>query len=202
MTTIEEEKYRLRKKMERLRGAMGEEESRDKSQQACGHVLEHPIFVNQQDYSKLTVCTYMPFRSELDITPLMEWCWQQGVNVLVPRANRLKQSLQLHWIESYVDLETGAWGIRELKESAQAWDEKTPIDVVIIPGLSFDLQGGRLGYGGGYYDRFIRTCQRASWVNPVQIAIAFDMQLVEHVPMESHDLKIDKIITESGIMKE
>lgn len=200
MTSIEEEKYHLRKKMEKLRGEISAQESEEKSAQACRHALNHPLF-QQARQSPMTVCTYMPFRSELDITPVMEWCWQQGIRVLVPRANRMTQTLHLHRIESYDDLETGAWGIREPMETVQAWDPKTPIDLLIIPGLAFDLHGGRLGYGGGYYDRFVRNCQRAEWPQPLQMAIAFDLQLVEKVPMEAHDLSIDLLITERGIIK-
>lgn len=202
MTSIEEEKYRLRKKMEQLRGEIEEEESESRSRQACEHVLAHPLFAQKEEHAELTVCTYMPFRSELDITSVLAWCWQQGIKVLVPRANRLERSLHLHWIKSYDDLETGAWGIREPKTTVEEWDRNTPIDVIIVPGLAFDIQGGRLGYGGGYYDRFIRSCQRASWDDPIQLAVAFDMQLVDKVPMEEHDLEIDIIITESGIVKD
>jgi len=201
MTNIEEEKYLLRKKMERLRGAMEEQESREKSEQACKHLLDHPLFANQKDYSKLTLCTYMPFRSEIDITPVMEWCWVQGIKVLIPRANRLQRSLTLYWIESYADVETGAWGIREPKDNALVWDQKCSIDMILIPGLAFDLQGGRVGYGGGYYDRFVKACHRSTQVKPIHMAAAFDLQIVDQVPMESHDLKIDSIITESGIIK-
>lgn len=187
--------------MESSRGAIKEEEGRDKSQQACSRVLEYPIFAEERERAELTVCTYMPFRSELDIAPVMEWCWDQNIKVLVPRANRLDRSLILHWIESYDDLETGAWGIREPKESAEPWDRHTPIDLIIMPGLAFDLQGGRLGYGGGYYDRFIRSCQRSSGKEPIKMAVAYDLQIVDQVPMEDHDIKIDVIITESGTMK-
>lgn len=201
MTSIEEEKYILRKRIERLRGNLEEQVSREKSDLACKHLIDHPLFADQKDYSKLTICTYMPFRSELDITPLMEWCWQKGIKVLIPKANRLNKSLQLHLIKSYADVETGSWGIREPRDTALAWDQLTPIDIIFIPGLAFDLQGGRVGYGGGYYDRFVRSCARTSQVKPIHAAVAFDLQLVDQVPMEAHDLKIDKVFTESGVVK-
>jgi 5-formyltetrahydrofolate cyclo-ligase len=201
MTTIEEEKYILRKRIERLRGELKEEDSREKSELACKRLIEHPLFADQQDYSKLTLCTYMPFRSELDITPVMEWCWKKGVKVLIPKANRLQKSLHLHCIESYADVATGAWGIREPRDTAVAWDQITSIDIMLVPGLAFDLQGGRLGYGGGYYDRFVRNCERTLQTKPVYAAVAFDTQLVEQVPMEDHDLRINKIFTESGTVK-
>lgn len=183
-----------------MRASIPEADHRRKSEQASRHMLAHPFFVAGE--KPRTICTYMPFRSELDITPVMEWCWQQGINVLVPRANRMDRSLHLHWINSYDDLESGAWGIREPKQSLPEWDVSTAIDAIIVPGLAFDLQGGRLGYGGGYYDRFIRSLRRAPWKSPLLIAIAFASQIVDAVPMEGHDLECDVIITERGIMKQ
>lgn len=199
MTSIEEEKYHLRKKMEKQRDGLSEQERDEKSEQACQHVLAHPLF-SLPKQSSFTVCTYMPFRSELDITPVMAWCWEQGFHVLVPRANRMRRTLHLHRIESYHDVETGAWGIREPKDTAEAWNGERPIDLIITPGLAFDTQGGRLGYGGGYYDRFMRSYQRAGLPQPVRMAIAYDMQVVDKVPMDTHDLSVDLLVTESGML--
>lgn len=202
MTPMEEEKYKLRKHMEKLRDAIHIEEREEKSKQACEHVLAHPIFAQDNKEGPLTICTYMPFRSELDIAPVMEWCWEQNIRVLVPRAHRLSRTLHIHAIKSYDDLETGAWGIREPKHNAPSWELDSPIDVMIIPGLAFDEHGGRLGYGGGYYDRFVRSFQRVfenkQWKLPLLMSVAYDLQLVDAVPMDRHDFKIDVIITESG----
>lgn len=202
MTPLEEEKYKLRKKMEKARDAIGAEESEKKSKQACEHVLAHSILTQRPMDKPLTICTYMPFRSELNIAPVMEWCWEQNIRVLVPRAHRLTRTLHIHAIKSYNDLETGAWGIREPKHNAPSWELDSPIDLMIIPGLAFDVRGGRLGYGGGYYDSFVRSFQRVfqrkQWKSPLLMSVAFDLQVVDHVPMERHDFKIDVIITESG----
>ena len=68
--------------------------------------------------------------------------------------------------------------------------EPAHINCVIVPGAAFDVQGGRLGLGGGYYDRFLPRA-----VNAVKVALACDFQLVEALPLEEHDAKIDAVIT-------
>lgn len=175
--------------------------SQSKSQETCKHLIEHPLFMNRSDKEDFTVCMYMPFRSELDITPCIEWCWEKGIKVLIPKAHRLQQTLTLHWINSYADVETGSWGIREPTAQAKEWTQGLPIDIMLVPGLAFDLDGGRLGYGGGYYDRFIRGLDRMSEHKAHRVSVAFQFQIVDQVPMETHDIRVDTLITENGMVK-
>ena len=71
------------------------------------------------------------------------------------------------------------------------------IDVVIVPGSAFDREGGRMGYGGGFYDAFLRRLRPEAR----RIGIGFEAQLVEHVPCEEHDLCVDLLVTEERVLE-
>lgn len=87
-------------------------------------------------------------------------------------------------------LEIGAFNILTVKENLRRFIEPAQIDCVIVPGAAFDIHGGRLGLGGGYYDRFLPRA-----VNAKKIALAYDFQVVESLPTEIHDAKVDAIFT-------
>ena len=90
------------------------------------------------------------------------------------------------------DLIAGRWDIPEPRPGLPLVDPAT-IDVVIVPGSAFDRAGGRMGYGGGFYDTFLTRLRP----DARRIGIGFDLQVVERVPREAHDLCVDLIVTET-----
>jgi len=152
--------------------------------------------------SKAAFMVYVPFRSELDLTKLIEWGWQSGREVIVPRCIAADRSMTLHYLRSWDQLASGAYGIMEPNPLVTPAIEKGFVpDIVFVPGLAFDRKGGRLGYGGGYYDRFAASqlelageAARTLW-----IGTAFEAQLVDEVPLEEHDLPMHGIITELDV---
>jgi 5-formyltetrahydrofolate cyclo-ligase len=145
----------------------------------------------------LTVMGFMPFRSEVDVVPVLDWCWQAGHTVVLPRVDRHSRDMRVYRIAGDEELETGAWGIREPKADLPELDSLAAIDVVLVPGLAFDLKLGRLGYGGGYYDRFLEKFTGPGLPGPLKVAPAFELQLIPEVPTETHDFRLDLIVTES-----
>ncbi len=105
--------------------------------------------------------------------------------------------MTLHLVGSYEDMEEGTWGIREPKFRAPAPGRLSIIKAALVPGVAFDPWLGRLGYGGGYYDRLL-----SGWEGerPLLMAAAFEVQLISRVPMEDHDFKLDKLFTERRIL--
>lgn len=91
-------------------------------------------------------------------------------------------------------VEIGAYGILTVESSARKIIDAEKIDCIVTPGLAFDAKGNRLGKGGGFYDKFLNRA-----VNAVKIALAFDEQIVENVPIEPHDVKVDFILTPTKI---
>jgi 5-formyltetrahydrofolate cyclo-ligase len=166
---------------------------------AAIHWMEHKAPGAVQSFM-----AYAPFRSELDTSPLARWGWQTGTAVIVPRCIREDRSMELYVIGSLEDLIPGAYGIMEPDAArAQRCGDLFIPDVVFVPGLAFDRNGGRLGYGGGYYDRFrdrlSAAAAAASTVVPPWIGIGYESQWMDNVPMESHDARVDAVVTELGL---
>ena len=90
----------------------------------------------------------------------------------------------------------GAYGIREPKKDISNKINPKDIDIVIVPAVAFDRQCYRLGYGGGFYDRFIKTLRK----DCITIGIAFDLQIFDSIPKAPHDAQLDYIITEKRIL--
>ena len=102
-------------------------------------------------------------------------------------------SLKSCKFDGFQDLRKGNFGILEPKKIEIFPEEK--IELVIVPGIAFDTRGYRLGYGKGYYDRFLKN------LNAIKIGLAYDFQIVNNVPEEKHDVKVDGIITEKRIIR-
>jgi len=199
--TIVREKRLLRQRMAGLRSSLEPDEHAVKSRRICERIWEW-MFKDPEALDgvhRFAVAAYMPHRAEVDVTPLIEFCWAHGIRVAVPRvADRSRAELAMHWIRSYDDLETGAYGIREPKAGTPEVEDPGQFGLIFVPGLAFDETFARLGYGGGYYDRLIsRIVQKNR--RPMLVAPAFDLQIIPRIPVESHDVRMDAIVTESRL---
>jgi 5-formyltetrahydrofolate cyclo-ligase len=140
------------------------------------------------------VLAYSSFGCELQTAEFVRRVLDDGKTLVFPRVNRERRLLDLHEVRDPArDLEAGTWGIREPRPGRCPRVESEAIDFVIVPGVAFDPRGGRLGYGGGYYDRFLADCSTSC---PLLVAGAFEIQVVEEVPVEEHDALMNLIITE------
>mgnify|MGYP002624333579 FL=1 len=99
-------------------------------------------------------------------------------------------------VPNFDALEVGDFGILTVRKDLRKFIDAEKINCVIVPGAAFDLNFNRLGLGGGYYDKFLPRA-----VNAKKIALAYDFQIVDAVPTEPHDFKVDMIITEKRIIK-
>ena len=145
--------------------------------------------------SATTIMSFLPLSQEVDLRTLMQ-CWiEEGKTVCVPIVNwddRVMQAGLLTSTESHALSET-RHGLREPKERINIPTEL--IDVVLVPGLAFDALGGRLGRGGGFYDRFLALVRP-----PLSIGVAFDEQMVDHLTIEPHDYRLTAIATPMGLV--
>jgi 5-formyltetrahydrofolate cyclo-ligase len=128
---------------------------------------------------------YLPMGSEIDLYPLIQELLDQNIKVYSPKTlkNRKLEHLELHSLEG---LEKGLWGTKYPKNSEIY---EGAFDLIIVPGLAFDKKHNRLGYGGGYYDNFLSQ-HKLSY----KIAIAYPFQLIQEVPTELHDEKVDQVL--------
>ena len=140
-----------------------------------------------------TIFAYAPTPDEIQIDPLLEKLVSNGNRVAIPFITS-KTEMVAARIDSISNLVNGKYGIRSTREiNLIAPDE---IDLIIVPGAGFDRSGNRLGLGAGFYDRFLQKTPRA-----LKIALAFQFQIVDKIPVESHDQKIDAIVTSEGVIR-
>ncbi|WP_394527263.1 5-formyltetrahydrofolate cyclo-ligase [Lacrimispora sp. JR3] len=136
------------------------------------------------------VYCYASFRGEAGTWKFMETLLRQGKYIAVPKVKG--KELEFYAISGKKDLEEGVMGIMEPKSTClKICDPDAP---VIVPGVAFDKEGNRLGYGGGYYDRFFEREP-----SHFRLAIAYNFQLFDRIPAEPHDKKVDRIITPKGL---
>jgi 5-formyltetrahydrofolate cyclo-ligase len=141
------------------------------------------------------VAGYWPFREEADPRPLMQVVAAKGHPLVLPRIARRAAPLEFHrWIEGD-PMRPNAFEIAEPLASAEIL---TP-SIVLVPMLSFDAAGYRLGYGGGYYDRTLTLLRAARKI--IAVGIAYAGQEVPGVPRREHDEPLDAIVTEKGMRR-
>ncbi len=144
-----------------------------------------------------TVMLFASFRTEVDTFEIITTALGDGKRVVLPRVDRETKVLRLYLINNISDLEKGYMGISEPKPVADREVNAEDLDLIMLPGVAFDDRGGRLGYGGGYYDRLI-----GGIINrPPLIAVAYEEQIVEEVPTAEHDIKVDMIVTDRRVIK-
>lgn len=142
------------------------------------------------------VAAYMSIGAEFDTGELVRAALRDGKILVLPRVNRAARCLDLFEVRNLdADLGAGVWGIREPIPERCAAADPSGIDFVLMPGLGFDSAGGRLGYGGGFYDRLVTTLPRT----PPRVAAAYAVQMIDTVPMGERDQRVDAIITEEGV---
>ena len=142
---------------------------------------------------------YVSFRSEVSTHAFIARMWADRKRVVVPYC--VAQHLELFCLNSFDDLAPGTLGILEpkpeLREQDQRRAEVQELDLLVIPGLAFDRQGGRLGYGKGYFDRLLP----GRGPDALLAAVAFECQLFDTVPMQPYDVRVDAVITETDIYR-
>lgn len=133
------------------------------------------------------VHAYIPIKGEINITEYLNWALKSGIKIVCPKVLPKRQLASLELL-ALNQLESGPYGT---VHPAGNKEYDGAIDLVIMPGLAFDVHHNRLGYGGGYYDRFLEK-----HANVLTVALYYPLQLVEHVPVEQHDIKMSRLITE------
>lgn len=141
-----------------------------------------------------TLLLYMPFRGEVATGALADTARAAGKRVVMPKVVRQGHELTLHLISGHKgDLAPGAYGIVEPQPHTPQV-ARHEIDLVVVPGVAFDRRGGRMGYGGGYYDRLLGDLPHA-----VKLGYAYELQILPQLPLERHDVRMDALVTEDGL---
>jgi 5-formyltetrahydrofolate cyclo-ligase len=157
-----------------------------------GRAMIDHILATEHFQRARTVMGYWSIGSEIDTLPFLQAALDTNKTLVLPKINRTASVLDLYQVTNLeTDLQTGIWNIREPNPTICRPATATQIDLILVPGVAFDRQGGRVGHGKGYYDKLLAQCPRA-----YKIAAAFEGQVFDRVPMDPHDIPVDALITE------
>jgi 5-formyltetrahydrofolate cyclo-ligase len=140
---------------------------------------------------------FASFRSEVSTFRQIEEALALGKKVLLPSVDKQNRELRLYEIKDLSEVSPGFMGIPEPKVPEERERDINDAQLVIMPGAAFDSSGNRLGYGGGYYDKLLSRLRRKI---PL-IALAYEEQLVDSLPVEPHDMRVHVIVTDKRVIR-
>ncbi|MHB1626985.1 MAG: 5-formyltetrahydrofolate cyclo-ligase [Bacilli bacterium] len=153
------------------------------------------VFCAQEFFREAgTMLVYLAFRDEAATDSIIETALLAGKRVAAPRARRTGKLMQAFPLRSLLEVTTGEWGMREPRAAADKPMAPEAFDLIVVPGLAFTLRGDRLGYGGGYYDRYL------SLIRPdaVSVGVGYEFQILHRLPTEPFDRRVDRLVTPAG----
>jgi len=172
-------KQTLRAAIRQRKRAMTPEDIDSRSEQLCRMVLQSQPYRNAK-----TIYGYLPFNQEVRTLPLLRQALTDGKQVALPRC--YDKEMRFILMKDLSQIHASTFGAPEpVANSPVASD---PAALVLVPGLAFDAAGHRMGYGGGFYDRFLDREP-----NHPTIALCFDFQMLPHLETEPHDISVDTI---------
>ncbi|MGM0897077.1 MAG: 5-formyltetrahydrofolate cyclo-ligase [Bacillota bacterium] len=183
------EKAALRKSVIAEMNNFTKSQHADMSSAILAKLLEDPAF-----HEAGTIGVTISRHPEVNTIPLIEECWRRGKRVAAPKCFAKNRTMEFRIIDHLDQLEVVYMDLLEPMEKQTTAIGAQAIDLLIVPGVVFTEAGYRIGFGGGYYDRYLEG------YNGATRSLAFDMQLTDELPIESHDIPVDGIITEKRII--
>jgi len=189
---MKQRKSEVRDRVLGRRNAMSAAERQHLSGRVTARILSTTAYVESR-----TVLAYSSFGSELATGSFADAVLASGRKLVLPRVNRATRCLDLYRVaERGRDLVASSWGIVEPDPNRCEPVCPGEVEFVLVPGVAFDPVGARVGYGGGFYDKLFESCF-ALGSRPHMLAPAFACQIVDTVPVEAHDIRVDRVVTEA-----
>ncbi len=174
------DKKELRCLIREKKRAMTPEQIRDKSCELG------KLFANTELYrSARTIYGYLSYNQEVQTVPILEQALRDGKRVAVPKV--YGDEMRFIYLTDLSEVAPGYAGIPEPVQDGPVARDETAL--VLMPGLAFDAQGHRMGYGGGFYDRFLEQEPE----HPT-VALCYDFQMLPHIPVQEHDIPVDRVL--------
>lgn len=151
------------------------------------------VIASEEFAEAKAIYIYMEYNQEIITHAIMTKAWEMGKKVAVPKV--FNKTMDFYYIESFDDVIPGYMGILEPVEYFKAEEESA---LVIMPGIAFDRDFNRIGYGGGFYDGFFATHRNTRFT---KMGLCYDFQIIDHIESEPHDYKVDLIITPNNIYR-
>ena len=174
------DKKALRAAIRQQKRAMTEEQIAAKSQKLCQLLMEHDLYKNAK-----TFYGYLPYNQEVRTTSMLEQAIRDGKRVAVPKC--YGSEMKFIYLDDLSKVEPGYANIPEPVEDGPIADDPTAL--VLMPGMAFDPEGHRVGYGGGFYDKFL-----AQEPGHPTVALCYDFQMLPHLETEEYDIPVDLVL--------
>jgi 5-formyltetrahydrofolate cyclo-ligase len=182
-------KKEIRKSIYTLRKSYSLELLNKWSEEICKKIAELPVY-KKSNY----IAFYFAKPGEVNLKSLIGKAFLEGKKVFLPKTHLQKKTLTFHQVFSFSELVPGPFNLLEPPYQNPEIDIKK-LDLIFVPGVAFDIKKGRIGYGGGFYDRVLVK------IKTFKIGVAFSFQIFEKLPLEAHDQRVDLIITEQGLIE-
>tara|TARA_Y100000590_G_scaffold64049_1_gene68811 strand:+ start:5693 stop:6253 length:561 start_codon:yes stop_codon:yes gene_type:complete len=154
-------------------------------------IMTDKLFSNQIFQNSNSIGFYYSLKKEVSTSNMIQKSLDLGKKVSLPKIDSESKTMNFHIINGIDNLQKNHFDIYEPING----DISNNIDVIIVPGIAFDQLGNRLGFGSGYYDKFLK-----SQTSIYKIALAFDFQLIDNIDVQEHDVPMDLIITENRLI--
>ncbi len=189
MNTIKKDKDDIRKKYIDLRNSISVKSKAERDRKICKYAISLAGYRFAD-----CVLMYAPTGSEPDIMAIAEDALKKGKKVAFPRCNTEKHTMKYHFVTSLDELIPDSYGIREPSENLPVYDPQSAEDAIcFVPALVYDRKGYRLGYGKGFYDRYL------SMFKGNTVGIVYSEFIIPHVPIGRFDVMLRILLTEKGV---
>jgi len=185
------EKDALRAKFMALRRAMTEAERIEKSE-----AIRQVVIATDQFHESSVIALYSPIRHEVDTEGIFHAARRLGKTTAYPLVSRERHALRFFSVDEPDRLIPGTYGIKEPDAYNAPEIAVHELDMILVPAVLLDMNGFRLGYGGGYYDRLLSDPSMRAHAT----AVVYDFQVVRRLPRQDHDVPVDRIITENRVI--
>lgn len=180
----EMDKSQWRKEIKKVMNGLSQAEMQEQAK-----TVQEKLFTSELWKKANTIGITISVGNELDTFSIIKQAWEENKRISAPRCNPENKQLIFYEISSFEDLEDSFYGLKEPVPTQTLKMDPVDMELLLVPGLVFDEEGYRIGYGGGYYDRFLegremKTC-----------SLCYDFQLVRNLPHDSFDIPVNYIIS-------
>jgi 5-formyltetrahydrofolate cyclo-ligase len=182
-------KQALREKMISLRHSFSISKKKEASELICRFIEN---FTSDHNFS--AIAGYFPLNDEVDILPALKRLHANNRSIFLPSIQP-KETLLFKKVKQWSEMKKNIYGIQEPQTSEIISPQQ--LDLILVPGLAFDLHGNRLGFGKGYYDNFLSKISSHTLI----MGVSFSFQVIEQVPTTSRDVPVQCVVSENGLFK-
>lgn len=158
------------------------------------YTIAQSLFQTKEWQGATTIAITISKRPEVDTYQIIRKAWEEKRRIVIPKCDPKDKRMCFRTLTAFNQLESVFYGLLEPVEALTEAVPKEEIDLMIVPGLAYARNGYRLGFGGGYYDRYLSTYKGKT------VSLAFHTQIVPTIPIDQHDIPVAKIITDAEII--